>query len=148
MPIISFKNDRSLKDHLVRAVLPKVDAEGRSKPCGGKKRSCDVCNSVNDTFHFKRRHTNETFKILKRLLDCNSNHAIYLFECKQCQYFFPYVVSTKTKFRYGINNYKSTQDLAIVIKKSELKQTLFHEHYCSERHQGIENWSVILINQV
>ena len=35
VPIISFKNDRSLKDHLVRAVLPKVDAEGRSKPCGG-----------------------------------------------------------------------------------------------------------------
>ena len=36
VPIIGFKNDRSLKDHLVRAVLPKVDAEGRSKPCGGR----------------------------------------------------------------------------------------------------------------
>ena len=32
--IIGFKNDRSLKDHLARAVLPKVDAEGRSKLCG------------------------------------------------------------------------------------------------------------------
>ena len=57
VPIIGFKNDRSLKDHLVRAVLPKVDAEGRSKPCGGKKRSCEVCKSVNDTSHFKRRDT-------------------------------------------------------------------------------------------
>ena len=38
--------------------------------------------------------------------------------------------------------------LAIVIKKSELKQKLFHEHYCSEGHQGIENWSVTLIDQV
>ena len=55
-------------------------------------------------------------------------------------------------------NYKSThrnfrkkyveKDLAIVIKKSELKQKLFHEHYCSEGHQGIENWSVTLIDQV
>ena len=35
VPIIGFKNDRSLKDHLVRAVLPKVDAEGGSKPCEG-----------------------------------------------------------------------------------------------------------------
>ena len=35
--------------------------------------------------------------------------------------------------------------LAIVIKKSELKQKLFHEHYCSE---AIENWSVTLIDQV
>ena len=26
LPIINFKNDRSLKDHLVWAVLPKVDA--------------------------------------------------------------------------------------------------------------------------
>ena len=57
-----------------------------------------------------------------------------------------------------MNNYKSThkkfrekyaeKDLAIVIKKSELKQKLFHEHYSSEGHQGIENWSAALINQV
>ena len=96
--------------------------------------------------------------ILKGPLDCNSNHVIYLFECKKCQYRFPCVGSTKTKFRYRINNYKSThrkfrkkyveKDLAIVIKKSELKQKLFHEHYCSEGHQGIENWSVTLIDQV
>ena len=39
VPIIGFKNDRSLKDHLVRAVLPKVDAEGGSKPCGGGGRN-------------------------------------------------------------------------------------------------------------
>ena len=132
VPITGFKNNRSLKDRLVRAVLPKVDAEGRSKPCGRKKRSCEVCKSVNDTTsHFKRRDTDETFNILKGPLDCNSNHVIYLFECKQCQYRFPYVGSAKTKFRYRINNYKSThrkfrkkyveKDLAIVIKKGELK---------------------------
>ena len=158
VPTIGFKNDRSLKDHLVRAVLPNIDAEGRSKPCGVKKRSCKVCKSVNDTSHFKRRDTGETFNILKGPLDCNSNHVTYLSECKKCQYRFPYVGSTETKFRYRINNYKSThrkfrkkyveKDLAIVIKKSELKQKLFHEHYCSEGHQGIENWSVTLIDQV
>ena len=90
---------------------------------------------------------NKTFNIFKDPLD--SNHVIYLFECKQCQYRFSYVGSTKTKFRYRINNYKSTnrkfrkeyveKDLAIVIKKNELKQKLFHKHYCSEGHQGIEN---------
>ena len=40
------------------------------------------------------------------------------------------------------------KDLAIVIRKSELKQKLFHEHYCSEGHQGIKNWLVTLIDQV
>ena len=39
-------------------------------------------------------------------------------------------------------------DLAIVIKKSELKQKLFHEDFCSEGHQGIENWNVILVEQL
>ena len=34
MPIID-KNDRSLKDNLVLAVLPKHDVEDRSKSCGG-----------------------------------------------------------------------------------------------------------------
>ena len=36
VPIIGFKNDRSLKDHLIRALLPKSDMEVRSKPCGGR----------------------------------------------------------------------------------------------------------------
>ena len=79
VPTIGFKNDKSLKDHFLRAVLPNIDAEGRSKPCGGKKRSCEVCKSVNDTSHFKRRNTGETFDILKGPLDCNSNTLfIYL----------------------------------------------------------------------
>ena len=104
VPAIGLENDRSLKDHLVRAVLPKVDVDGRSKPCGGgggggEKRSFEVCKLVNDTFHFKRRDINETFNILKDPLNCNSNHVIYLLECKQCQYRFPYVGGTKTNFR-------------------------------------------------
>ena len=90
---------------------------------------------------------------MKGPLDCSSNHVIYLFECKQCQHHFPYVGSTTTKFRYRINNYKSThrkfrkkfveKDLAIMIRKSELKQKLFHKG-----HQGTENWRVTLIDQV
>ena len=34
------------------------------------------------------------------------------------------------------------------IKKSELKQKLFHEHYCSDRHEGIANWCVTSIDNV
>ena len=54
------------------------------------------------------RDTGKMFDILKEPLDCNSNHIIYLFECKQCQCRFPYVGSTKTKIRCRINNYKTT----------------------------------------
>ena len=52
IPIIGFKNAKSLKDHLVRAVLPQLDREGRSKPCEGANRSCQVCESVKDTTKF------------------------------------------------------------------------------------------------
>ena len=116
----------------------------------GGGRSSEVCKSVNDTSHLKRRDTDDMFNTLKGPLDCNSNHIIvHLLECKQCQYRFSYVGSAKTKFRYRINNYYSIhrkfrkkyaeKDLAIAIKKFELKRKLFHEHYCSESHQGIEN---------
>ena len=94
----------------------------------------------------------------RRVCSRNSNHVIFLFECKQYRCRFPYVGSAKTKFRYRMKNYISThrkfrkkyveKDLVIEIKKSELKQKLPHERYCSEGHQGIENWSVPLIDQV
>ena len=74
---------------------------------GRKKRFCEVCKSVNDTSLFKRRDIDKAFNILKRPFDCTSHHAIYLFEYKQCQYRCPNVGSTKTKFRYRIDNYKS-----------------------------------------
>ena len=77
VPIIGFKNAKSLKDHLVRAVLPQLDREGRSKPCEGANRSCEVCDSVKDTTKFKKAESEETFDILKGPLDCNSNNVIF-----------------------------------------------------------------------
>ena len=53
---IGFKNDRSLKDHRVRAVLPKINVQDKSKLWGGGgELFCEVCKSVNDTSDFKRR---------------------------------------------------------------------------------------------
>ena len=37
VPMFGFKNAKSYKDHLVRAVLPQLDRDDRSKPCGGSK---------------------------------------------------------------------------------------------------------------
>ena len=42
--IIGFKNGGSHKDPLIRAVLRKLNAADRCKPCGLKKHSCEVCN--------------------------------------------------------------------------------------------------------
>ena len=96
--IIGFKNAKSLKDHLVRAVLPQLDRKGRSKPCEEVSHSCEVCNSLKDTPKFKKAELEETFDLLKDPVGQNANNVIYLFECKKCQFKFPFVGSTVTKF--------------------------------------------------
>ena len=85
-----------------------MDKEGRSKPCEGANRSCEVCDSVKGTIKFKYTDSEETFDIPKGPLDCNSNNVIYLFECKKCHFKFRYVGSRVTNFRFRFNNYKST----------------------------------------
>ena len=41
VPIVGFRNGKSLKDHLVRASLPILNNTLVSEPCG--KRNCQVC---------------------------------------------------------------------------------------------------------
>ena len=64
----------------------------------------------------------------------NSNNVIYLFECEKCQFKFPYVGITVTKFRFRFNNYKSTyrkfrrklnEGIIQEIKKRWIKKNCF-----------------------
>ena len=41
VPVVVFRNGKSLKDYLVRATLPKANETGRCEPCGRK--TCLVC---------------------------------------------------------------------------------------------------------
>ena len=36
VPVVGFRNGKSLKDYLVRSKLPKLDESGRCEPCGKK----------------------------------------------------------------------------------------------------------------
>ena len=67
----------------------------------------EVCKSVKDITKSKNAESKETFEILKGSLDCNSNSVTYLFECKKCQFKFPYVGSTVTKFRLDLTTIKA-----------------------------------------
>ena len=107
--------------------------------------------------NLKNSKSEETFNILKDPLDRNSNNVMCLSECKKCQFKFPYVGSTVTKFQFRFTNYKSTHSklrkkwkkgIIQEIKESELKQKLFHEYYYSDGHEGIANCCVTLIDQV
>ena len=47
VPVVGFHNGRSLKNYLVRAILPRTNEIGRCEPCG--KETCLVCNSIRTT---------------------------------------------------------------------------------------------------
>ena len=73
--------------------------------------------------------------------------VVYLIECKICGE--QYAGSTKARFRSRANNYKSTQRKFVnkeEVPKQALKQKRFHEHYCSDRHNEIEDCVITLID--
>ena len=107
-PIVGFSNGKSLKNILVRAVLPKTntsEVEMGSKKCGGKR--CEVCPHIKNTDEFSSRKTGEKFKIQVGPLDCNSSKVVYLKNCKVCG--IQNVGSTKNQYRGRFNSYKSVQ---------------------------------------
>ena len=83
VPMIGFKNNKNLKAHLVRSQLPDLDEVGRSKPCGGKRPPCHLCENMKGTCTFKSKHLNEVQKINKEY-NCNSKMAVCLIECEIC----------------------------------------------------------------
>ena len=73
--------------------------------------------------------------------------ATYLIECEICSE--QHTGSTKTKFKFRVNNYKCTQRKFVnrdSFPKQALEQKRFHKHYCSDRHIGIEDWVITLID--
>ena len=82
-------------------------------------------------------------------LNCNSKNTVYLIESNQC--WKQYIGSSKTQFRYRANNCKITHRKfknKKLVPKEILKQKLFHQHFCSDDYNGIQDWVISFIQQV
>ena len=143
VPVVGFRNGRSLKDYLVRAALPKSNDTRRCEPCG--KKTCLVCNSIRTTTTFSTEACEEVFKIQSGPLNCNSEKVLYLLKCKVCGE-APYVGKVKTKFQYRFNNYKSKHR---VFRKGNRKipQKRFHDHCHLDDHLRTDDWDFTLFEQ-
>ena len=139
VPVIGFRNGKSLKDFFVTATLPKLN-----EPC--KKKTSLVCDSVTTatTFTTEACHCQETFKIQSGPLTYDSEKVIHLLKCKVCGE-VPNV-QAKTKLRYRFNNYKS-KHRAFRKGNRKVPQKLFHTHYCLDGHSGIEDWDFVIFEQ-
>ena len=76
VPVAGFRNGKSFKDYLVTPKLSKLD---KSEPCGEK--TCLVCDSISTTTTFTTEVCQETFKIQKGPLNCDSEKVLYLLKC-------------------------------------------------------------------
>ena len=83
VPILGFRNGKSLKDYLVKGALPKMDNTEGSEACGNG--TCQVCNQVISTKillitinTFTTKAYGEVFKIQSG----NSENVIYLLRPK------------------------------------------------------------------
>ena len=124
IPRIGFKNGKSLKDHLVRSVLPKIDVACNSGPYGRKRPPCELCKLMKKNLTFKKRNSEEIYRIHKPL-NCNSKNKVHLIKCIQC--WKQYTGSSKTKFRHEANKiiYRKFENKKQVPKEA-LKQKIFH----------------------
>ena len=154
IPIAAFSIGKSLQSFLVKSTLPQMKKQESEKgcfKCGGGR--CKVCNHIKETNSFHSNVTKDNFSIEKGPLNCNSNHVVYLVDCKVCGK--QNVGSTKTKFRTRFNNYKSvhrkyslqTSDKDNELaKRDKIYQEKFHKHFCQNDHKGIEDWEITLID--
>ena len=147
-PMIGFKINKNLIAHLVISQLPDLDEVGRSKSYEGKRPLCHLCENIKDTCTFKSKHLNEVHKINKKY-KCNAKMVVYLTGCEICGE--QYTGSTKTKFRSRANNYESTYrkfSNKEAVPKQALKQKKFNENSSSEKHNGLKDWVITLIDSV
>ena len=144
VPIVGFRNGKSLKDYLVKATLPKTNETGRCEPCG--KKTCLVCNSIRTTTIFTTEACGEVFNFQSGPLNCNSENVLYLLKCKVCGE-APYIGKAKTKFRYRFNDYKN-KHRAFRKGNRKVPEKLFHDHYCLDDHLGIQDWDFSLFKHV
>ena len=74
VPVVGFRNGKSLNGYLVRAVLLKTNETRRCEPCGRK--TCLVCNSIRTTTSFTTEACGEVFKVQSGPLNCNSEKVL------------------------------------------------------------------------
>ena len=123
VPVVGFRNGKNLKDHLVRASLLILNKTLGSEPCG--ERNYQVWQFIVSRDNFSLIITDESFKINKGPLNCNSQKVVYLSQYKKFKN--PYLNKVQIKFRMRLNNYKSARK-SFKTKKRET-QKLFYGHY-------------------
>ena len=148
VPMVAFRRPKSLGDYLVHSKLKPLRSQGCKPPgtvkCGGRR--CQVCEHLTIGDRFESSDTKKAYSINYEL-NCNSSNVVYLLSCKVCG--IQYVGSTSTKFRLRFNNHKSRIRAHTRLSANEkLRDDLIYRHFNGPGHNGLDDISVQLIDQV
>ena len=132
--MIAFRQPKSLKDLLVRAMVKtQLSEPNECTGCNGRS-DCQVCKILVQSGKFSNKNKTRWYNLRKGTLHCNSKIVIYLMTCQACQK--QYVGSTITKFRERLNNYKTKFRLYYKRRKSgtlnksdPIEQAQLFEHF-------------------
>ena len=153
-PRVAFRRPKNLKDHLVRAKLyqPDEGSKGCSGDCIECRSDCKVGNFLLTTDNFRSQHNGKTFNIRVGPLHCKTRMVIYLLTCKTCS--IQYVGKSYPPFRARFNNYTTQHRKYLERKQNNTlhigkkpPQAKFHAHFAQPDHNGIDDWSFVLIDQ-
>ena len=141
IPINGFRRAKSLKDILVRAkVAPLEKKKGSCRSHGGNR--CEICKHAVTTETFRSFSNQREYCIKPDNLNCRPNNVVFLFSCKTCSKQY---TGSKESFRSKFNNYKSAHRNS--LKGNTVKQASFHAHYEDDKHHGMSDWEITLIDQ-
>ena len=85
--------------------------------------------------------------IRKGILNCSSNLVVHLIEYKSC--LKQYVSSTITPFRTRFNNNKcgARKESKVYPNKCNVYQEQFLRHFNADRHNGMGDWKITIIDR-
>ena len=118
-PMVSFTSTRRINSYLVRAKLYLLERCVGSRQC--KKRRCEICTNVTETYTVSSIFTGEMFQITPEL-NYNDMCLICFLKCKFCNK--QYVEETMDAFRLRWNNYKGN-DRKFQRNESCMQQHLY-----------------------
>jgi hypothetical protein len=147
-PMITWTRSKNLKDHLIKAKLPKENVNRRSerKKFGFKhcKKDCTMCKfSPNFANHVVCSKTKEKIEIRSNL-DCSSSNIIYCITCKKdsgpCSISNPqYIGESARPISRRFNEHKSSI-------KPETKQAV-GKHFSQDGHEK-KDMNIIPFEQI
>ena len=126
--------------HGIRVQKNPEKKKGCCRSCGGTR--CKICKHVVTTEAFSSFSTKREYCVKLDKLNGRSSNVVCLFSCKACSK--QYTGSTES-FRAIFSNYKSAH--RNFIKGKTVKQAPFHAHFEDDKHYGMSDWEITLIDQ-